>query len=385
MTNDQSTLPITDSEQEFHVSVNSIQQTLFVERLPMPSYDESYRRVKPYDIDNLYPNKIKSIAERSSTVESAMDVLSRFIEGNGFGGIDTIVNERENLSAYDILEFVSQQYALFRGYALHFNYNELGYPTDISPVNFEFVRWNRDCSGFIVNPFWGRYYGARYEVEYNEFNLDTVREEIAECGGIDNYKGQILYVKPRGAEIYPRCFFDSVLDDAQFEAEAKLYSLRSIQNDYALSGVIAYPKQIEGSDEIKELKKDFKKDQGSKNAGGFRVFGAPPSDGMQNWKWFTPISRNNIDKLHAEQKKDARMSIYHKFNQPPILSGVSTDGMFNTASFLDAFNYYNAYTEKFRKKIEKSLSPLFEFFGIPKFEIEPVAYENYIKNNNEIE
>lgn len=373
--NNTSTLKEIDSD--LKVAVNSIQRTLHVERLHVPIAFPA-DRIIPYDIDNLYPNKVKAIAQRSGTTMSAIGTLSAFLSGNGFAQMGTVINSSEQ-TLWDILRHICDSRAMFRGFALHFNYNMLGQITEINPVNFEFVRWSRMLNSFVVNPDWFRRSRRKDEVEYKPFNPKNVVEEIAECGGIDKYKGQLLYWIPNLDDYYTTCTWDSVLDDAQFEAEAKLYSLSSIQNDYSLSGLITYPKNITDSKEITDIKEDLQKDKGSANAGGVRVVSSLPSEGMTNWKWFTPMSRNNIDALHKNQKEDAKFNIYAAFRQPPILNGVATSGMFNQESFMDAFDYYNAATETERKEIESILNkiiPMSIWAGIGSILIQPKTFLN---------
>jgi hypothetical protein len=360
----------------YKIAVNSIQRTLHVERLcinPLFVFDTFL----PYDKDNLYPNKIKAIAQRSGTTSSAIETLSSFISGEGFAGMDQVVN-RDKQKMWDILRHVSYSKANFKGFALHFNYNLLGQITEITPVNFEFVRLYRDLKKYVTNPDWSRRtMFKKDEVVYNPFNPGSVIEEIMAAGGIDKYKGQLLYWIPNSHDYYTPCNWDAVLDDAQFEAEAKLYSLSSIQNDYALGGYLVYPKNLTDEGEIQDVKNDLAGDKGSGNAGGTRVFSVLPSENLQTWKYFIPVSRNNIDGLHTNQIERAKFNIYACFRQPPILNGVATGGMFNQESFLDAFTYYNSQTETERKEAEKILTWILSYSiwsGIGSVQIIPKTF-----------
>lgn len=340
----------------YKVAVNSIQRTLFVERLYV-NIAFPADRIIPYDKDNLYPNKIKSIALRSGTTMSAIETLAAFTSGEGFNGMDMIVNS-EGQTLWDILLHIAFQKSMFRGWALHFNYNILSQITEINPINFEFVRWSKDLKRFVVNPDWARRNLRNREVVYNPFNPDNVFAEMQECGGVEKYNGQLYYWIPNKSDYYTVCKWDSVLDDAQFEAEAKLYGLSSIQNDYSLSGLITLPQNLVSKDQIDETKSNLQGDTGASNAGGVRVISAMPAENLSNWKWFTPISRNSIDTLHQNQIETAKFNIYAAFRQPPILNGVDNSGMFNEASFADAFNYYNSSTETDRKEVERELTKI---------------------------
>lgn len=375
------------------VAVNSIQRTLYVKRLHV---DIAYPvdKIIPYDKDNHYPNKVKEIAQRSGTTMGAINKYSEFISGEGFEGMDTEIN-RKGQSLWDILRHISYSKAMFKGYALHFNYNVLGQITEINPINFEFVRWHRDLNKLVVNCDWIKRRNLKQqEEEYYPYDPSNVGNEIMECGGIGNYNGQLFYWIPNLSDWYTPCTWDSAIDDAQFEAEAKLYSLSSIQNDYSLSGYILYPKNITDKGDIDAIKEEYSKDKGSSNAGGVRVIGTMPVEGMNNWKLFHPISRNNIDNLHTNQKEDSRFNIYATFNMPPILCGVAKGGMFNQESFADAFHYYNSATETDRKDTEKDLTKILEnsIWDIGDIQIKPKNFQmrqagqiEQTKNNDPIE
>lgn len=355
MLNNKSVLDNCD-ERVKNVTINSIDRIQYVARLP--NYHAanffSFENIIPYGYDNLYPQKIKSIAQRSGTTISAIGTLSNFIAGEGFEGLDTVVN-REGSTLWDILRHITSEYSMFGGYALHFNYDLNGVIAEINPINFEFLRIRKDMKKLVMNKDWERNGLDNNEIEYDFFNPQQALRQI-EVIGISEYKGQILYWRPRKKDIYNLTLWDSVLDDAQFEAEAKLYSLSNIQNDFSLSGVFAYPKPLETLEEIKDIKKDLRGDMGSANAGGIKVVGFMPNSDMAGHKWFYPISRNNVDGLFKQQKEDAKMNIYHVFRQPPILNGVSTTGMFNEESYTEAFNYYNSQVESERKDIERILN-----------------------------
>lgn len=348
-----------ERSEEKKVAVNTIQRTALVERMCVDKYRIYYKDdIIPYDLDNLYPNKVKAIAQRSGSTISAIKKLSEFTSGEGFSGMDQPVN-RKGKTLWSVLQFISFQRAMFGGWALHFNFNIFGEITEIQPVPFEFVRWSKDEKELVVNPDWGR--KRRYRVKekkYCPYKPDNVLKEIEECGGIENYQGQILYFIEEDQDIYTLTRWDAVLDDAQLEAEIKLFNLSCIQNNYSLSGLFVLPKTIESTDEGKELTKELRKDIGAGNAGGLRLITVLPTDELRGWKWFQSIERNNIDNLFENQKESAKFNIYHNFNQPPVLSGVVEEGMFNQDTYTQAFEYYNSATETDRKDIEKELNKI---------------------------
>lgn len=340
------------------VTINTIQRTTLVERICIDKFYPG-DRIIPYDLDNLYPNKIKNIALRSGSTKSAIGTQSAFLRGEGFEGMKTIIN-KDKQTGWDMLRHIARQRSMFGGFALHFNFNIFGQIAEINPVPFEWLRWDKKLEKLVLNTDWARQ--RRYvkdEKEYSPYNPENVMAEIETAGGLEKYEGQIMYFIDDWQDIYPIPEWDSVLDDAQFEAESKIYKLSCIQNDYSLSGFFMYPKFIEGEQEIIEIKKDLRQDTGSANAGGIKVFGYNPTEEMRGYKPFQSIGRNNIDNLHKNQNEDAKLNIYHAFRQPPILNGVTENGMFNKASFADAHDYYNNQIETERKDVENIMTEIF--------------------------
>lgn len=338
-------------------TINTIQRTVFVERLPNPLNIRSLARdYLPFDFDNLYPNKIKAIAERSGSTKTAIGTLSSFISGEGFGETENKIEvNSDGQTLWDILRFVTGTRAMFDGVCLHFNFNLLGEITEINEINFESLRLTPDMKYIIQNHDWRTYQKRKCEV-FPIFDPEKVLEQIQEAGDIDNYKGQVLYWTPRKQDVYCLCRFDSVLDDAQFEAESKIYKLSCIQNDFAIGGLIKYPYQLDTTEQIQDLKVKVKESKGSRNAG--KNWLLPVSNELMNSRMFEQMSRNNIDGLFTNQNKEAKHNIYAAFQQPPILNGIATQGMFNQENFKDAFDYYNSYVETDRKEIEKLINEI---------------------------
>ena len=374
------TLENLETEEELKVTINTLQRTAFVTRLCVPV--RSYRDLIFYDIDNLYPNKIKSIAERSGSTKTAINTLSSFMTGNGFNDNNDLIINSDEQTLFDILRHASNEKSMFAGLAIHFNFNKFGEIIEINEITFESLRWNKDNNKLISNPNWKRR-DKRKDVQYYPFNPDNVKDEIKK-DGIDKYNGQVLYWIPRKKDIYPLCRFDQVIDDAQFEAESKIYKLSNIQNDYSIGGFVKYPSSLDSRQEIQDMKKSLKKSKGSANAGKIQALPFPPNEALAHWKFFEPVSRNNIDRLFKLQNDEARENIYMAFQQDPLLNGYSKNGMFNQQDYLDVFNYYNSFTETDRKELVKIFNKIISYSiwsNIGELEILPKQY--IITDNNQ--
>lgn len=366
------------------VAVNSMQRTAFVERMAIPQQTRlSRKEIVQYDIDNLYPNKAKSVAERSVTTMSAIGVLSSFIFGDGF--IDEALNElvinEEGQTLADLHETTSDDEAMFTGYAIHVNYNILGQIIELNEISFELLRWNHDLSRMFWCKDWtkARFEGKRKNVvEYFPYDPEKVGEQVDSLEDGEEYNGQILYWIPRKKDIYTLCKYDAAMEDSQFEAESKLWKLSNVQNGYAAGYIFFYPAQIESQLEKAGLIKDVKGASGAANAGKTNAVPVNTSamESLGSRKMIEEIPRTGVDKLFTKQNEEAKLDIFMAFNMSPILSGVRKDGGFSRDEYLDAFDMYNSLSQKNRKRKERVLTKLLSHSIWPnkKVEIKPKQF-----------
>ena len=236
-----STIANTDNKEDQKVTINTIDRTAFVERLPDPRYKRS-------SFNAFAPNKVRSMIQRSSTATSCVDTLSEFLSGQGFGDdVNNIVINDDKQILWDILRHASNEKSSFKGLALHVNYNLLGEIVEINEISFDNLRYLRDLQKIIYQDDWRRY-NKNKAIEYDLFDPENAVNEMNEVG-IDEYNGQVLYWIPRKHDIYTTCRCDHGLDDIQFEAESAIYKLSNVQNEYSANVLFKYPLNLKSDKE----------------------------------------------------------------------------------------------------------------------------------------
>jgi len=345
-----------DSDQ--HIQVNSIQNQIYVERMPIEIY--STQDIFTYDIDNLYPQKALSISDRSWSLDTATKTLSDFIRGDGWeeeSFNDLELNER-GLTGFGLLKLLADIKSKL-GFAIHVNYNLEFSVSEINYIDFENLRVKTDDK-LVWRKDWRKVWSDN-DKEYDRFNPDpeVIREQIKEAGGIENWNGQVLYWTG-SKSIYPLAKFDSVLDDGQYQAEQKLDSLNNVQNGFSVSGAWVYPKTLQSTPESKEVDAKIKNNAtGGRNAGRIITMQIPM--GVEKGTvGFFPFERANIDNLYVNQNEGAFQAIFSNFRQPLILNSISESGVFNQEQYNDAVTFYNSITELERKEVEKALTKVFD-------------------------
>lgn len=376
----------TDARQ-LYIPFNSLDFTAYVKRLPVNK--SLTKDIYLYGNDNLYPQKIKEIAARSNSLQTALETFSSFTYGQGFEGLkDLIVNE-DGLTGPQFFKIICNEKAAI-GFAVHCSFNRFGEITEFTPVNFEFVRrklktkddkWKK----YLISNNWENthFINRADQLEVFAFSPEKAIEQINEVG-FENYPGQLFYWHYSN-DIYGLATYDSVQDDAQFESDAKLYGLSNVQNGFSISGIFKYPANTNTLLKNDNLKLKFENSKGPINAG--RIFGIPfaPNDNIPSGLW-EPIIMPNVDTMFSNQLENAKRNIYEKYKQPSIINGRSDSGMFNAQSMQDAFDFYNSVTEASRQELESALNKLFEFsiFNVPeKIEIIPLIFISNTKNQND--
>jgi len=409
-----------NDERKAQIQVNSLDYLVSVDRLAI--FRSQAQGIYLYGTDNNYPRKIMQAALRSSAIETAINKQAQFIQGLGFQGATAldvkkgtaVVINSKGQTAYDLLKFCANQKSNIN-VAIHVNYNALGEAVEFTPVQYDFIRKKisnpkEQFERYIITNIWhlendytGYGFAAKI-MEFNkwmqdkrknlsfvclecfEYNPDpvVVREQIKISGGIENYSGQLFYMK-RTEDVYQKAIYDSVADDFQFLAEAKLASLSNIQNGYAAGGIFKHFGNLTGTKELENLKAKLNNIKGAINTGRFIAVQIPDNADMNMPdKMFEPTQMQNIDNIYEIQKRDAKENIKNLFSQPNALIGSDTEGNFATQKMQETFEFYNSITEPLRQELEIELTTLFSnsIFATQlklPIEIEPLEFVSKIK------
>lgn len=370
-------------DQRYYSTANSIDQVIYTPRLA--KHTNNYQDIKPYgNYDNLYPQKIIEVANKSWALSTALATFKDFIIGNGLGKSDELIINSRTQTLFDLLTYVALDKSRL-GFAIHVNYNALGKIIEMQHVDFDALRYNED--GLLVyNPDWSNRYATdnyKYEVIYNLFDPEKAIEQANEVGW-ENYTGQIFCWTGTNS-IYPLATFDAALEAGQYQADEELFKLRNIQNGFALAGVFTYPKSAENQKENDGVIDSLRGDgSGANNSGRFTVLALPAGiEGTDKIVQFIPFERSNIDGLYTNQNKESREAIFSVFRQPAVLNAISESGMFNQQSLQDAFVFYNSIVEKDRKEVEKALNKIMSYsvWGNMNLEIQPKTLIKSVNND----
>ena len=346
-------------------------------------------KMQTYGDDNLYPQNIMAITSASGTAELCLNRYAKFIEGYGFAN-DALANykiDRDGTTADMLLHDVASDLAKFSGFAIHVNYNVLCQVTELHFLPFEQCRLeeeddNGNVAHILVHPDWrGRKTKSGKMFQVTEKNIDrihvfnpnpaVVASQIAEAGGVENYKGQVLWCSMDGKNQYPTPIYDSIITDISTDEGLANIKNRNARNNFLVACMLIAKKglpKVTGYDEkgepIEEERQmiadeDLIKFQGDTN--GSKILYVELEDDEEEPK-VVAFPTKNYDKEFTATDASVIERIYAQFHQELFYSirigklGFSGDVM------EDAYQYYAGEVTNEQRFIERYFVHLFQYW-----------------------
>ena len=357
--------------------------------------------IKAYGRNNLYPQQAKAILDASSTGAQCADRYARFIEGEGIA--NAIIYELEvnhfGETTDDILSAIAQDLANYGGFALHVNYDLNCKVSEIQHVPFESCRLQEDDdSGYIAtivtHPDWqgrttrnGKILRVSKDTitSFYRFNPapEIVRAQIAASGGIDYYKGQILWVSTAGRDRYPLPKYDRVLTELSTDEGLSNIKFRNARCNFLSSAfVITKTSQSLNEDEIQrqaveargfaEMLAEFQGDE----RGNVLINLTIAND--EEKPEIVEFPTKNFDKDFQVTDNSVVERIYCAFEQEPFLCVRSGKLGFSGTTIHDCYAYYSSLVSKEQRLIERNLEKIFDVWHEPLADtscyIQPLTY-----------
>ena len=373
--------------------------------------DTGYLRnlgIQSYGDDNLYPQHLRNIIAASSTGSECAERYANFIEGNGFREVifsEYVVNRRGD-TADDIHALVCRDVADYDGIAIHVNYNMFADIVEIQHVPFENCRLlEEDETGYIakiaVHPDWtgkktrkGKAIKVVQEnVEFIDvFNpcKEVVYAQIRAAGGIENYKGQILWISNTGKFVYPVGRADRVITEMSTDEGLANVKYRNVRCNFMPSGMLITENgnQIRDDNQTEDtgFSETFEQLQGDTNANKILETILESDEEKPE---FLDISPKNYDKDFTVTDASVVERVYSAFGQEPWYCIRIGKVGFSGDILEDAFEYYNSIVSKQQRMIERAFQKIFEHWYEPvnpsnDFSVQPLKYVRNatVSNNN---
>lgn len=347
--------------------------------------DNSYIQslgIQSYGDDNLYPQTLRNIIAASSTGAECSERFADFIEGNGFSNelfSDYVVN-RKGQTSDGIHTLVCNDVAMYNGIALHVNYNVYGEIVELHHVPFENCRlMEEDENGYVpkvaVHPDWtGKKTRKGKAIRVTKENIDyidvfnpireVVLSQIDAAGGIEFYKGQILWLSMAGNNIYPVGKGDRVVTEMSTDEGLSNVKYRNVRNNFLPAGMVISKK---GTHTDFDSKCNDAKDDDSFSDNLLRLQGDTNSNKIlevtlevdEEKPEFVPFASQNYDKEFTVTDASVVERIYSAYGQEPWYCIRIGKVGFSGDILEDAFEYYNSIVSRQQRFIERAFQTVF--------------------------
>ena len=362
--------------------------------------DMTNLEIQMWGSDNLYPHLSLGLLSASVVGKECAERYAKFLMGFGFSdvGLASMVVNRRNQRANAVLRSAADDLANLHGFALHFNYNAAGQKTTMTPVPFENCRLGvEDDWGAVqyiaVHPDWAMTSGKkkikapnRSTVDYIDvYNPDpeVVLSQIERAGGIENYKGQILWVSRAGGYNYPTVKYDAASTDLSTDEGLANVRYRNVRNNFFPAGMLVTvsPTKIEGDSDNADDDEDgfdpekFKVFQGDENTA--KIASIEVSN-IADAPQFVEFPTKNYDKDFTVTSQSTTEAIYSAFGQEAFYRLKSGSLGFSQDIISDTYNMYSEYTTFERDLLAETFTEAFrDFAGAPVISeavINPLRY-----------
>lgn len=355
-------------------------------------------------VDNDYPERVERHINNSATAKPAAKLYKKYLVGNGFGvELDkVIVNKDKNITLRKFLNKIGLSDAYQNGVFIHLNYNLNFKVISVDVIPFKHCRVgkkdDKDYNGKIL--VYDNWNGVNGKIEKNKiksfdvYNPDSkvIQSQIENAGGIQDYKGQIMFFNPEEA-IYPLSHIDNVMNDADSEFRAGVFKNLSLRKGFFGKRIVITPPMVDGdlrkpetelSDSEREEKRLAESERENFKANMQSFIGADNVDGMLHLEMefegddieksikFIDVQTNINDKLFEYTEKSSSNNIRKAYgNIPSILIENPESSVFGQSGQMltNAKIFYQEQTEENRDQLENEiLNPImgiFEGFEMP--------------------
>lgn len=351
------------------------------------SRDDRQYGIINYDVDNAYPQRVIDIVNGSSQAKNCLKVYKKFILGDGFEDEQfwksKINSDGETVD--QLFRKVVDDFSHF-GFALHFNFNAMGERVEVNHVPFAHCRLqiageDGKIKKIAVYNDWARTSGKTIKKENIDFidvynpDPNIVIAQIKEAGGIDKYKGQILYYGAGGELKYPLSSIDSELEDAETDGQIKLFKYRNISGSFMASHMLVTYGKFEdgtiqnsgaltsstllvqqGQTQAEMFKETIKGFQGAEN---FNRIMHVEADTPEEKPELIPFTHQNSDKLFEWHETSTQDNIRRNFVIPEVFLNAIPGSLGLNSQLNDAIAFYNKITYDERKVLTEQFSKIF--------------------------
>ena len=338
--------------------------------------------------DNSFPQTLKNLVEQSATAKPAVERTAKFLKGAGFEGENTVVSPY-GLTLKQVVSIVADDYALFKAFGIHCNFNVDGEVVSMNPMRIAELRFNEFdelnfASKIGYHPNFGRNsevkksivdFATRDKIKWiDRFNPESVEAQIRRVGeksktakgevaimveGISRFQGQLLYHSDAGHSSYPISPLQAPINYVLSDVENSILVRKETSTGFINSYILKTTLDSEDTN-LHELEYAIEEAQGARGTGKIITMSGLSPEEMSNSVLEeigggAGASKAVIESCTLSYELSQKV-INGVFMIPPILAGADQKTGFSSADLKDAYFVFNANTQGGRDVIEAEIT-----------------------------
>jgi hypothetical protein len=293
-----------------------------------------------------YPEITDYLYKNSISAQLGVDMFFNFIIGKGYIQNKTKVGKQ---TLYSFLRKVGKSIAKNKGVFIHVNFS---FADGIKISSFDVIPFSqcrigkkddKSYNGKIsVSKDWTKKEHTTFDV-FN-FNESVIKSQVKKSGGIENYKGQILYITLEDEDFYPMSTIHPVMNDCYSEINASVYKSNALARGFFGRKMFITPPFVSAEDrgEIlysnqnkrRQFDETLESFMGAENVGGIMRIEAESIqqiDEVEKYFKMIDIKDDLNDKQWEYTEKSVGQNIIKAFKNIPPLLVFQNDGVFGNS------------------------------------------------------
>ncbi len=345
---------------------------------------------------NSFPKTLENLVEQSPSAKPAVARTAKFLKGTSFKGEDEVINP-QGLTLKRLVSIVADDYALFDAFAIQCNYNIAGKIVSVNPMRISDLRFNQfDELGFASKIGYHENFGRNSNIQrtvsnvvtrgnirwIDRFNPNTVETQIKNTdGGIDNYKGQILYHSEAGHSSYPISKLQAPINFVLADVENSILARKESSTGFISSYILKTTLQSTDPN-LEAMEIALEEAQGARGTGKIiTLSGMSPEDIKATVLEEIGSGASGAGAIIDSVRKGYELCqkvINGVYLIPPILAGADQKVGFSAPDLKSAYYVFNSQTESGREAIETEINRILSnsVFKTKKIKLEKLVLDD---------
>ncbi|MDD4429781.1 MAG: hypothetical protein PHG64_15510 [Paludibacter sp.] len=350
-------------------------------------------------LDNAYPQRVERLINSSVTAKASSDMLKKFIIGDGFANesLNDIIVSSDILGDTTLFKLhskISNTISRQNAAAMAIQYDGNFDISSVRHIPYRDCRFgltdSKGYSGFIhYYNNWQKDPSMTWkQLAIQKVNVFNPRPDVVEtqwANAKKGYKGQIAILRLDDEYIYPLSPIDSALEDADTEAQIKLFKNGELSKGF-FAKYILFHTTFENDQEQRDFKAVLRKFEGGGHESSILMADAQFDEAgnmldSANFK-LQKIEQNINDKIFESYEKSVANNIRKACYAIPSILIEQQDGSFfgqSGEAFVQAVNFYNTQTADIRAAVSQWYKEIFKYSSNPvlknaNFTIKKLSY-----------